>query len=123
MITGVVESDEGRIRLTVQGPHGQQQEIDAVIDTAYTASLSLRPETITRPGLTWRSVDGGVLADGSECDWDVYEAEVVWDGDLREIHVDEINSGPLIGMRLLNGFELRMQVRTSGTVQIERLAD
>lgn len=123
MITGVVESDEARIRLTVQGPDGQQQAIEAVIDTGYTASLSLRPATITALGLTWRSVDRGVLADGSECDLDVFETKVDWDGDLRDILVDEIDSGPLVGMRLLSGFELWMEVRPSGTVIIERLSD
>jgi hypothetical protein len=32
MITGVVLSDEGWVRLVVIGPSGQRQEIDAVID-------------------------------------------------------------------------------------------
>ena len=41
MITGVVKADEGRIRLKVKGPHGREQAIEAVIDTGYTASLTL----------------------------------------------------------------------------------
>jgi hypothetical protein len=41
MITGVVKSDEGRIRLKVKGLRGRQQEVKAVIDTGYTASLTL----------------------------------------------------------------------------------
>ncbi len=43
MITGVVQSDEGRIRLRVKGPKRRKQEIEAVIDTGYTAALSLQP--------------------------------------------------------------------------------
>ena len=33
MITGVVKSGEGRIRITVKGLRGREQEIEAVIDT------------------------------------------------------------------------------------------
>jgi hypothetical protein len=40
MITGVVKSDEGRIRLKVKGLRGREQEVEAVIDTGYTASLT-----------------------------------------------------------------------------------
>ena len=43
MITGVVQSDEGRIRLKVKGLRGWEQEVEAVIDTGYTASLTLPP--------------------------------------------------------------------------------
>ena len=41
MITGVVKSDEGRIRLKVKGLRAREQEVEAVLDTGYTASLTL----------------------------------------------------------------------------------
>ena len=122
MITGVVKADEGRIRLKVNGPRGRQREIEAVIDTGYTASLTLPPALVAALGLRWRSVDRGTLADGSECLFDVYEAKVVWDGKIRDILVDEADADPLVGMRLLNGHELKMQIRTGGKVTIKRLA-
>ena len=37
MITGTVKSDEGRIRLKVKGVRGREQEVEAIIDTGYTA--------------------------------------------------------------------------------------
>ena len=43
VISGIVQSDEGRIRLIVQGPEGREQEIEGVIDTGYTASCRCRP--------------------------------------------------------------------------------
>jgi clan AA aspartic protease len=121
MITGVVKADEGRIRLKVIGLHGREREVDAVIDTGYTASLTLPPALIVALGLRWRSVDRGTLADGSECLFDVYEARVVWDGKVRDILVDEADADSLVGMRLLKGYELRMQVRARGKVTIKRL--
>src|SRR5438552_23324 len=77
MITGVVKSDEGRIRLKVKGVRGREEEVAAVIDTGYTASLTLPPSLITALGLRWQTVDRVTLADGSECLFDVYEGKVV----------------------------------------------
>lgn len=121
MITGVVKSDEGRIRVKVIGLRGREQEVDAVIDTGYTASLTLPPAVVAALGLRWRSIDSFTLGDGSECVFDVYMAKVVWDGKVRQILVSEVDAEPLVGMRLLKGHELKMQVRYRGKVTIKRL--
>ncbi len=121
MITGMVQSDEGRIRLKVKGRRGREQEVDAVVDTGYTASLTLRPASIAALGLRWQTVDRVTLADGSESIFAVYEAKVVWDGKLRRILVDEADTDSLVGMKLLRGHELKMQVRSLGKVTITRL--
>ncbi|HVC92741.1 MAG TPA: hypothetical protein VND64_03575 [Pirellulales bacterium] len=121
MITGIVESDEARIRLKVKGPLGKEQEVEAVVDTGYTASLTLPPALITALHLPWQSLDRGTLADGSECLFDVYEAKVVWDGQVRHVLIDEADTAPLVGMDLLRGYELKMQVRARGNLSIRRL--
>lgn len=121
MITGVVKSDEGRIRLKVKGSRGREREVEAVIDTGYTASLTLPPALIAALGLRWQSLDRGTLADGSECLFDVYEGKVVWDGKVRRILVDEADTDPLVGMGLLRGYELKMHIRSRGKVTIKRL--
>jgi clan AA aspartic protease len=120
MITGVVKSDEARIRFKVMGLRGREQEVEAVIDTGYTASLTLPPNVVAALGLRWRSMDRYTLADGSECVFDVYVAKVVWDGKVRQILVTEADAEPLVGMRLLRGYELKMQVRYRGKVTIKR---
>ncbi len=121
MITGVVKSDEGRIRLKVKGLRGREEEVEAVIDTGYTASLTLPPGVVATLGLRWQSMDRFTLADGSECIFDVYVAKVEWDGKVRSILVDEADADPLVGMRLLRGYELKMQVRSHGKVTVKRL--
>jgi predicted aspartyl protease len=73
-------------------------------------------------GLTWQSLDRGQLADGSETLFDVYDAVVLWDGRPRHVLVAESSTVPMIGMAMLSGFELRIQVRTGGSVFIEALA-
>lgn len=121
MITGSVKSDEARIRLTVKGTRRRQREIEVVIDTGYTAALTLPPSLVSSLGLSWLSVDRGTLADGTECLFDVYEAHVLWDGKERRILVDEADTDPSIGMTLLRGYQLTMQVRSRGKVSIKRL--
>jgi len=121
MITGSVEGDEGRIQLKVIGSKGRQKRIEVIIDTGYTATLSLPPALVAALGLRWQAFDRGVLADGSECLVDVYEAKVVWDGETRRVLVDEAGSDPLIGMALLRGNELKMQVCARGKVTVKRL--
>ncbi len=46
MIAGVVTaSRQAIIRLTVRGPEGQEQEIEAVIDTGFDGTLTLPPDS------------------------------------------------------------------------------
>ena len=123
MITGVVEGREARVRLQVHGPENRSQQLDAVIDTGYTASLSLPPAVITSMVLRWQSIGRGILADGSECLFDLFEAEVDWDGERVRVLVDEADTDPLIGMALLSGFELNIQMRPAGEVSIQRLPE
>ncbi len=61
------------------------------------------------------------MADGSHCTFDVYVAKVRWDGKVRKVYVDESNAEALVGMRLLKGHELKMDVRARGKVRIKRL--
>jgi clan AA aspartic protease len=106
MITGFVERNEGWIRLQVRGPHATEREVEAIIDTGYTGSLTLSRDLITALGLRWRSVDSGTLADGSECLFDVFEGIALWDGKARQILVAEADTDPLVGMKLLRGFQI-----------------
>jgi clan AA aspartic protease len=122
MITGVVTASlQAIIRLTVRGPEGQEQEVEAVIDTGFDGTLTLPPALIAALGLAWRRRGRALLADGSESLFDIYEATAVWDGEPRRIAVDEANMDPLVGMSLLYGYELLVQAVESGSVVIQPL--
>jgi clan AA aspartic protease len=121
MITGEVVTREARIRLSVRGPRRREEEVEAVVDTGYTAWLTLPPVTIEALGLPWHSVGRGILADGSKCLFDVYEATVIWDGRARRVLADEADTDPLLGMAMLSGYELNVQVCPGGSVTIQRL--
>ena len=122
MITGVVTVNrEAVIRLAVRGAAGQEQEIEAVVDTGFDGWFSLPPALIAQLELQWRRRGRALLADGSECVFDIYEGTVLWDGRLRRIAVDEASAAPLVGMALLQGYELNVQVRNGGSVTIKVL--
>jgi clan AA aspartic protease len=122
MITGIVTvAREAVISLTVRGPNGQEQKIEAVIDTGFDGSLTLPPTLIIALGLPWRRRGRALLADGNESVFDIYEATVMWDGTARRVSVDEVDVIPLIGMALLYGYELTMQIVEDGRVLLKPL--
>ncbi len=121
MITGAVRSDEARIRLTVQGKGRREHAVEGVVDTGYSGALTLPPGLIAILGLRWQSVERATLADGSMCIFQVYAGKLLWDGKVRRVLVDEAGADSLVGMRLLKGHELRMEVRSRGKVAIKRL--
>ena len=122
MITGVVTPlDQATIHLTVHGPTGLAQEIEAVIDTGFDGALTLPPAHIAALGLPWRRRGRAMLADGKESLFDIYEASVLWDGAPRRVAVDAAAIDPLIGMRLLHGYELTLQEVVGGQVLIKAL--
>lgn len=122
MITGhVTTSGEAVIRLTVNGPGTASVEVEAIIDTGYSGDPALPPAIVADLGLTWRRRGRAILADGSNTIFDIYAADVVWDGMLRPIAVDAADSDSLVGMRLLSGYELMIHVIPDGAVTISTL--
>jgi clan AA aspartic protease len=122
VITGTVTADrEAIVRLTVRGPGGRTRRVTAEIDTGFDGWLSLPPPLVTQLGLPWRRRGRSLLADGREGVFDIYEATVVWDRRRLRIPVDEADTTPLIGMALLDGYELNVQVRAGGAVTIKPL--
>jgi len=122
VIVGIVSADrEAIIRLTVRGPAGDEEEVEAVIDTGFDGWLSLSPDLIARLGLAWQRRGRALLADGSESVFDIHEGAILWEGQPRRIAVDSADMVPLVGMSLLEGYELNIQVRPAGRVEIRAL--
>ena len=120
MIQGVVNAAyEAVITLTVQGPAGQTQDIDAVIDTGFTGFLTLPSGVVAELGLPFINVSRAALADGSEATLDVFRATVLWDGEPRYVRAYAADATPLAGMRLLDRHNLNIDVEDGGRVVIQ----
>jgi predicted aspartyl protease len=123
MISGVMNAyHEARIRLPGRAVGGQPRGIDSILDTGFNGSLTLPPDLIAELGLPWRTRGLVLLANGSQEPCDIYAATIVWDGKPRRILVEAADTDPLVGMALLHGHDLRMQVVAGGAVTIEALS-
>ena len=81
------------------------KSFEAVIDTGF---LTLPAGIIAELDLTWKGRDIATLGDGSSCIFEVYIASIIWDGEYRVIDINESETVPLIGMRLLRGYDLKI---------------
>ena len=106
----------------MRGPEGERA-VEAILDTGFDGWLSL-PEALVRIlGLERVRSSRAALADGTEVDLDVYDAEVEWHGGWRRIAVDEADTDPLVGMRLLRGSSVCPDVTEGGHVEILPLSE
>ncbi len=122
MIAGTVNARrEAVIGLRVRGPGGAESSVEAVIDTGFSGSLTLPPAVVTTLGLVRVSTSHAILADGSDCPFDVFEVEVEWGTDWRSILVSAVGTEVLAGMRLFADHELRIAVAPGGAVSVTRL--
>ena len=61
-----------------------------------------------------------MLGDGRVESFDVYAAMVIWDGRLLRVMVDAADTDPLVGMALMYGYELNVQIVDGGVVALRR---
>ena len=120
---GIVDQNcEATIRLVVGNLDSQRQMIDAVIDTGFTGFLTLPSSVLADLNLRAYRREEGILGDGSTCVFDVYRGLVIWDGELRRIDINESDTEPLVGMGLLYGYRMQLDVIEGGTVTIQALS-
>ncbi len=59
-----------------------------------------------------------MLADGTEVGFDVYSGVTDWDGRQRTIQIDQADTAPLLGMAMLEQYDLHIEIRIGGRVTI-----
>ncbi len=120
MMTGMInDSREAVLTTRMQGADGQEIEVESILDTGYNGSLSLPPEVIASLALPARGSRYVTLGDGSTVLLNIYRATVIWDGQPRPVQVMETEDVSLIGMSLLYGYRVILDVIDGGFVTIE----
>jgi clan AA aspartic protease len=123
MITGVVTPNrEAVIRMVVRGAHGQEVQVDAVVDTGFNGFLTLPGRHITELALSFAGTTQATLGDGSAVPLDIFEAIVIWDNHEQSIPVLAAAGSALVGMALLSGYRMTLDVEDGGSVMIEALS-
>ena len=119
----VVDGRVAVLKLTVLGPGDPPHElqVNAVVDTGFTAALTLPGWAVAELGLPLRGSRDAVLADGNVASMDLHRAGVLWDERVRVVPVLAAEGDPLVGMSLLRGHELRIEVIDGGTVEVHPL--
>ena len=122
MITGKITANrEAIIELEVIGSNQHREKVEAVIYTGFNGYLTLPNDLISYLNLQQAGSRQVTLGDGNVVVLDVYLAMVLWHGQQREILALEADGGPLIGMSLLYGSRLVLEIIDNGDVTIESL--
>lgn len=83
----------------------------------------MSPSIISKSRLVLSGQAHSELADGTKRFFDIYEGVVIWDGEERLINIHEADAIPLVGMSLLSGYQLKIDVEHEGAVAIQRLVE
>lgn len=80
--------------------------------------MTMPATAVAALGLVRQSSSVATLGDGTVRHFDVFAAEVEWDGNWRAVLVSAVGDEILVGMRLLAGHELRIAVVPGGLLDI-----
>jgi clan AA aspartic protease len=123
MITGHVNADhEAVIPVVLLSPDQQQDAVEAVLDTGFNGYLTLSSQIIHRLSLPLVGNRRAMLGDGHVVVLDMYLGWVLWHGRTQEVLILQADGGPLIGMALLYGSRVTLDVKEEGKVTIQELA-
>jgi clan AA aspartic protease len=119
----VIHCREALLPLILISADGSRVEFPVVVDTGFTDDLTLPSSAIRDLELSSDGTAEGELADGSQFLCNVYEGHVIWHDQIVAIEVFETEGAPLLGMRLLRGSRLRVDVVDDGLLEISPLAE
>lgn len=122
MLTGRVTAErEAVVPIDVHGPTARTATTEAAIDTGYNGYLTLPPRLIEDLELPFAGTARAALGDGKEVELDLFIASVQWEQERREVLVLSASGGILLGMAMLAGSRLVLEVEAGGAVTIEPL--
>ncbi len=110
---------EAFLTVRILAPSGKQAEIEAVVDTGFTGSLCLGAEVMSALGLPFIGKGAAVLADGRAVETRYHRGRILWHGRERGVQVLSAEGGSLVGMTLLRGGILTVEVEPGGEVMVE----
>ena len=103
--------------------NGQEQSIEAHLDTGFTGNLTLPIAAIAQLELPFIGNTNFRIGDGVLTRFELYEATIWWQGNHRTINVLASEVFPLVGVGLLWGNNLSVDFRHGGDVIITELED
>ncbi len=121
-MSGTVNANrEAIIPIALVGDRKQLKSVIAVIDTGFTGDLTLSKAIINELGFTIRGIQEVILGDGSFQNFEMCVGTVIWDGQIKRVEINAVETDSLIGMGLLEDYKLEIEGRPGGEVRITSL--
>ena len=108
--------------IEIIGSNQKRENVETVIDTGFNGYLTLSSDLINYLKLQLAGSRHVTLGDGNVVVLDMYLAKVLWHGQEREVLILEAEGGPLVGMSLLYGSRVILEVVDNGDVTIAPLS-
>ena len=121
MLTGTVNDLQPWLAVELLAVGGQYLSVEVVLDTGFNGGLALPASVIPQLDLVPRSNRYTYLAVGGEVWLSAWRGTVFWDGRPRSVEIVETDSEPLLGMELLSGSRINIEVREGGAVTVDAL--
>lgn len=110
MMHGLVNINfEPVLRLEIEDGQRQVHKLDVIINTAFSGFLGLPHALIADLRLVRHPLE------------DAYLATIIWNEEYRQITVVSVATEPVVGMALLQGHTLQIQVMQHGLVTLEQV--
>lgn len=107
-----------RLKLRV---HGEEHEIEAIVDTGFGGYLTLPPGVIQSLEIAQLSEVVMRIADGSEVPVRTFLVETLLNETWSKTEVIETENTPLLGMSFLENHQITIEVRDGGAISIQSL--
>jgi len=119
ILSGVVSAQrQPLVRLVVRGPRGQEQTIEALLDSGFNGTLALPEAVISAMGWEYRRAKKIMIADGSAVDVAEYRGRILWEGIERPVAVIATGLQPIVGMALPYGYRITIDMVDGGEVRV-----
>ena len=119
MIKGQVNPQlESIIPVTILNGDERQHSIQAILDTGFSGHLTLPSGLIDELDLIFIESRRYFLANNAPVNFDLFQAVLDWDNQVRTIHVLSSESNPLVGMKMVQGSHIFINAVDGGEVRI-----
>ena len=122
-IYGEIESLSPRVQIVVSGPDGDSLSMEAVLDTGFNGVVSISPRDAETLRLKYLGQDKLVLADGTVRECAIFAGRVLFAGEWRDVPITTTGDVALVGMQLIYGARLTLDVFLDGDIDLEFMTD
>ena len=119
MLRGTISASlQPWVTIEIMDSNGRFQSMEFILDTGFNGTLTLPLDTIRRLGLPPDGPRDAFLANGDPVTLNGWHGTILWQGRRSGIVVLQAEGEPLLGMRLLHGHRVSLDVLEGGEVTV-----